>query len=138
MWQKLCDIRQRACVKMNAAVLNNPSEMVRQMAFPLVAEHRTQRALEIVSRETGLTYSKIFRLYYRRAHDVWREENQKLTAAFRRFAAQQERLYRERADTLAAVNAEIERLEGQHALGFLTSDQSGVGELDAEARSESS
>lgn len=103
---------------MSTGVLNNPSEMVRQMALPLVTEYRTERALEIVARETGLTYSKIYNLYYRRAKDVWRAENQKLSAAFRRFAENQERLYRERADYLAAINAEIERLERQNELAL--------------------
>jgi len=103
---------------LTAAVLNNPSEMVRQMAMPLVAEHRTERALEIVARESGLTYSKVYNLFYRRAKDVWRTENQKLTAAFKRFAAQQERLYRARANHLAAINAEIEALERQHGMAL--------------------
>jgi hypothetical protein len=108
---------------LTAAVLNNPSEMVRQMALPLVSEYRTERALEIVARETGLTYSKAYNLYYRRVKDVWRSENQKLTAAFKRFAAQQARLYRDRAESLSAVTAEIERMEGQIGIDLASGEE---------------
>lgn len=98
---------------LTAAVLDSPSEMVRQMALPLKAEFGVERACEIVSRETGLTYSKTYNLFYRRAKDVWRSENKKLTAAFRKFAASQEKIYRERADRFAQISAEIEMIEGQ-------------------------
>lgn len=118
MSQSFCRKPQRPGEMLTAAVLNDPTEMVRQMALPLKAEYGVERACEIVARETGLTYSKTYNLFYRRVKDVWRSENQKLTAAFRKFAATQERLYRERADRLAAVNAEIDRLERQHGLGI--------------------
>lgn len=105
---------------LTAAVLENPSEMVRQMALPIKAEYGVERACEIVARETGLTYSKTYNLFYRRVKDVWRGEHQKLTAAFRKFAASQERAYRERAERYAAISAEIELIEAQHefALGI--------------------
>lgn len=99
---------------MNAvAALNSPGDMIAQMVLPLADEMGRERAIEKVARDTGLTYSKTYRLFYRQSTDVWSRQKEQLTKAFKRFAMNQERLYRERAARYAAINAEIERLERQ-------------------------
>lgn len=116
MRQQLCGKPQRRCEMLSAAILNDPGEMVRQMALPLVPERRVKGALEVVSRETGLSYSKTYRLFYNAARDVWRAENKKIVEAFKRFTLEQERAYRNGAERLAALNAEIDRLERQYGM----------------------
>jgi hypothetical protein len=75
-------------------------------------------ALQIVARDTGLTYSKTYRLFYGAARDVWRKEHKKLVDAFKRFTIEQERAYREQAERCAALKAECEALEAQHELAI--------------------
>lgn len=115
MSHKPCGFPQKSCEKpMNAAALSNPSDMIAQMVLPLADEMGRERAIEKVARDTGLTYSKTYRLFYRQSTDVWSRQKEQLTKAFKRFAQSQERLYSERAARYAAINAEIERLERQH------------------------
>lgn len=114
---------------LSAAVLNDPSEMVRQMALPFIADRRVKGALQIVARDTGLTYSKTYRLFYGAARDVWRNEHKKLTDAFRRFVSDQERAYREQANRCAALKAECEALEAQYEFAIQSSRRA-VGEND--------
>ena len=82
MRNKLFDFSKSVFGKMNAAVLNNPGEMVRQMVIPLVPQRRVKGAIEHVSRDTGLTYSKTRRLFYGLANDVWSQEKEKIMATF--------------------------------------------------------
>jgi hypothetical protein len=112
--QHLCEKPKQRCEMLSAAVLNDPSEMVRQMALPFIPDRRVKGALLIVARDSGLTYSKTYRLFYGAARDVWRKEHKKLVDAFKRFTIEQERLYREQAERCAALRAECEALEGQH------------------------
>lgn len=117
MSQKSCDFPQKSRENlMGSAVLNDPANMVRQMVLPLADEHGRERAIEMVARICGLTYSKTYRLFYGQSTDVWSKQKQKLTAAFKSFAASQERAYRARAERYAAISAEIELLEAQHEL----------------------
>lgn len=117
MSQIPCEKSQTTCGKlMNADILNDPNEMVYQMVLPLVPRYKTERAIEIVARASGLSYSKTFNLYYRRTFDVWSKKKKKLIRAFRDFALEQEALYRDGATRFAEINAEIERLERQYGI----------------------
>lgn len=118
MSQHLCEKPKRRCEMLSAAIINDPSEMVRQMALPFISERRVKGALQIVSRDTGLTYSKTYRLFYGAARDVWRKEHKKLVEAFKKFTIEQERAYREQADRCAALKAECEALEAQYELAM--------------------
>lgn len=116
----------------SAAVLNDPNEMVRQMVSELKFEYGgTERAIEVVARDSGLTYSKTYNLFCRRTFDVWSKQKKELVAAFKQFVLRQERAYRDGAKRFAELNDEIERMERRHGMdseSFLR----GVGQLDTE------
>lgn len=131
MSQTSCDFPHKPYEKrMSVCVLSDPNDMVRQMVLPLADEHGRERAIEMVARICGLSYSKTYRLFYGQSTDVWSKQKQKLTAAFKSFAASQERLYRERAERYAAVHREIERIERQHGLDLDFASQVVGGGLD--------
>lgn len=121
-------IRDKA-VRMSTAgmVLDQTHTMVRQMVLPLVAQRRVKGALEYVSRESGLPYSKVRKIYYRLTDNILHFEFRNIAAAFERAAIRQERLYREEADRLAALIAERELWERQHGFN-LALDHSAMGE----------
>lgn len=129
MSQHLCEKPKCRCEMLSAAVLNDPSEMVRQMALPFIPERRVKGALQIVARDTGLTYSKTYRLFYGAARDVWRKEHNKLVSAFKQFTVEQERLHREQAERHAHMRAQCEALERQHEFA-LQARRSALGAAD--------
>ena len=102
---------------MTAAVIAERCQsMVYQMALPLVSERRVKGALQIVARDCDLSYSKVRKLFYRITDHVLAFERDNIVAAFKAYTIKQERAYREQADKLAAINAEIVRLEGQYGM----------------------
>lgn len=116
MSQFSCKEPQRRC-EVSAAILDNPNEMIRKMVYELKFEcGGTERAIEVVARDTGLTYSKTYNLVYRRTFDVWSKQKKGLVEAFKQFVLQQERTYRDGAKRYAELNEQIERLELQIGL----------------------
>lgn len=104
---------------MTAAVIAERCQsMVYQMALPLVTERRVKGALQIVARDCDITYSKARKLFYKITDHVLAFERDNIVAAFKTFTVRQERAYREQADRLAAINAEIDRLQAQHEMDF--------------------
>lgn len=117
MWNNLFRFRDKAFRMSTAAmVLDQTHNMVRQMALPLIPQRRVKGALEYVSRESGLPYSKVRKIYYRLTDNILHFEFANIASAFQRAALNQERAYREQADRLAAINAEIERLQAQYGM----------------------
>lgn len=106
-------------------VLDQTHSMVRQMVLPLVAQRRVKGALEYVSRESGLPYSKVRKIYYRLTDNILHFEFANIAAAFDRAAIRQERFYREEADRLATLIAERELWEKQHGFN-LAMDKGGL------------
>ena len=90
--------------------------MVRQLVLPLVPTRRVKGALECVSRETGVPYSKLRKIYYRLTDTVHHFEFKNISDALKRAALRQERLYREEADRLASLIAEREAWETQYGI----------------------
>jgi hypothetical protein len=105
--------------------------MVRQLVLPLVPTRRVKGALECVSRDTGVPYSKLRKIYYRLTDTVLHFEFKNISDALKRAALRQERLYREEADRLAALIAEREAWESQYGI-HLPIYSSAVGSTSAQ------
>lgn len=129
---------------LTTAVLENPNDMIREMVYGRKDEcGGTERAIELVARDTGLTYSKTYNLFYGRTFDVWSKQKTKLVASFKQFVLKQERTYRDGAKRCAELNDAIERLElqlglraePQYGMDLPTTSRS-VGELEAGPRRE--
>jgi len=97
-------------------VVDQAHSMVRQLVLPLVPERRVKGALEYASRETGVPYSKLRKIYYRLTDNILHFEFKNISDALKRAALKQERLYREEADRLAALIAEREAWESQYGI----------------------
>jgi hypothetical protein len=106
--------------------------MVRQLVLPLVPARRVKGALECVSRDTGVPYSKLRKLFYRISGTVHHFEYKNISDALKRAAVRQERLYREEADRLASLIAEREAWESQYGI-HLPVYQSPVGSPSSQA-----
>lgn len=73
------------------AVLDECHGMVRQMTLDLVPERRVKGALDTVARDSGLSYSKLRKIYYRLTDHILEFEFRNLEHAYRRFIESQER-----------------------------------------------
>lgn len=131
MWNNLFRDRNKEVRVSNAALaLDQAHTMVRQMALPLIPERRVKGALELVSRETGISYSKTRKIFYRLTDNILHFEFRNIAEAFKRAAQKQERLYRIEADRLQKILAANERMERQLDLLNQTAFQSGMGADD--------
>lgn len=117
MWNKLFRNRDKA-VRMStaAAVQDHASDMLRDMARPLIPERRVKGALDFIARETGIPYSKLRKIYYRLTQNILHFEFKNIADAYKRAVIRQERLYREEAERLATLIAEREAWERQYGL----------------------
>lgn len=114
MWDKLFRGRDKEDRMSTAALAQDQAyDMVRQMALPLIPQRRVKGALEQVSRETGLSYSKTRKIFYRLTDNILHFEFRNIADAFKRAASTQERLYRLEADRLQALLEANERMERQ-------------------------
>lgn len=111
--------RQRnfeARVSTAALVAEQTQGMVRQLVLPLVPTRRVKGALECASRESGVPYSKLRKLFYGITQTVHHFEFRNISDALKRAAIRQERMYREEADRLANLIAEREAWESQYGI----------------------
>ncbi len=117
MWNKSFRFRDKGFRMSTAALVQEQTYgMVKQMVLPLVPQRRVKGALEYVSRETGVPYSKLRKIYYRLTENIRHFEYVNISSALKRAAIKQERLYREEAERLATLIAEREAWEAQHVL----------------------
>lgn len=117
MWNKVFRERNNEVRLSTAALVADQTHgMVRQLVLPLVPTRRVKGALECVSRETGVPYSKLRKIYYRLTDTIQHFEFKNISDALKRAAVRQERLYREEADRLANLIAEREAWENQYGI----------------------
>lgn len=87
------------------AIQNNTREMLRQMALPLIPERRVKGALSLVSRETGLPFSKVRRIYYGITDHILAFEFSAIEAAHDKWLCEQERRLGAQIENLRAARA---------------------------------
>lgn len=101
-----------------AAVLDECHGMLRQMTLPLVPERRVKGALSIVARDSGLSYSKLRKIYYRLTDHILEFEFRNIAEAYiRHIKAHESKLEQELAELRALRDARAIR-ERQHAFSL--------------------
>lgn len=96
------------------AIQADTRNMLKQMCLPLIAERRVKGALSTVSRETGLPFSKLRRLYYGITDHILAFELKAIEIAYDRWLLNQEKRAERQLDQLRAMRTA--RLNGRLAL----------------------
>lgn len=94
-------------------VLDECHGMVRQMALPLVNERRVKGALHLVARDSGLSYSKLRKIYYRLTDHILEFEFRSIAEAYKRHVRDHERKLEQELAELRALR-EARALREQH------------------------
>lgn len=106
-----------------AAVLADECHgMVRQMALPLIPERRVKGALSALSRDSGVSYSKLRKMYYRLTDHILAVEWRSITAAYERYVEKQERALETELEQLRELRAAREMRERHGILNLAASD----------------
>lgn len=121
------DIAERG---MSAAALTHECrDYVKQMALPLVSQRRVKGALQTVSRESGVSYSKLRKIYYGLTDHILAFEFRNIAEAYQRYVITQERALereleqlraRKEAHQLRAQNYELDLAAPEGAVGAST------------------
>lgn len=98
------DIGERA-VTSAAAVQYECQTYVRQMTMPFIRERRVKGALSIVSRDSGVSYSKLRKIYYGLTDHILAFEFRSIAEAYKRHVIQHETRLTEELETLRALKA---------------------------------
>jgi DNA-binding transcriptional regulator PaaX len=96
-----------------ALVLEECHGMIRQMALPLISERRVKGALSAVSRESGISYSKLRKIYYRLTDHILEFEFRSIAEAYKRHVRDHERKLEQELAELRALR-EARALREQH------------------------
>ena len=96
-------------VRVNAAALDT-RDMISQMALPLIAQRRVKGALDFIARDTGVSYSKLRKIYYALTEHILHVEWNAIEAAHARWLVKQEqKLEHELATLRARQSARLQR-----------------------------
>lgn len=93
------------------AIQNDTRGMLRQLMLPLIPERRVKGALSLVSRETGLPFSKLRRLYYGITDHILAFEWRAIQSAHTRWLEEQEKKLAIELETLRALR--VARSQGR-------------------------
>lgn len=119
-----------------AAVLADECHgMVRQMALPLIPERRVKGALSVVSRDTGVSYSKLRKIYCRLTDHILAVELRSIAATYRKYVESQERALERELEELRELRAARAMREYHYELDLSAARPSGV-EAAADAQSQ--
>ncbi len=112
-----------------ALVLDECHGMVRQMALPLVTERRVKGALSVVARDSGLSYSKLRKIYYRLTDHILEFEFRSIAEAYKRHVRDHERKLEQELAELRALREARALREQHYAMDLKTSSRAvGPGE----------
>jgi hypothetical protein len=114
MWTNPFRDRNKGARMSALAISDTTHDMLRQMALPLVPERRVKGALHHVSRETGVSYSKLRKLYYRLSDHILATEWQAIRMAYQRHVESHEQKLEAELAQLRAIKAT--RLQGELSL----------------------
>lgn len=92
------------------SIQDDTRDMLRQMMLPLIPQRRVKGALSLVSRDTGLPFSKLRRVYYGITDHILAFEWSAIATAYQRHVENQERKLTQELETLRALKAA--RLQG--------------------------
>ncbi len=109
--------RRMSCA---SAVLDECNDMVKQMALPLVPQRRVKGALGAVSRESGISYSKVRKIYYRLTDHILEFEFRSIAKAYERHVVSQERKLEQELADLRALREAREMRERHGKLDIST------------------
>lgn len=123
MWDKLFRNRHGEVRVSALAITDHTHSMLRQMSLPLIAERRVKGALHVVSRDTGVSYSKLRKIYYKLTNHILAFEWAAIDAAHSRWIDKQEQKLTHDLETLRSIRAE--RLQGSLNFG-IPQNSSGV------------
>lgn len=103
--------------RMSAAALTHECrDYVKQMALPLVPQRRVKGALQTVSRDSGVSYSKLRKIYYGLTDHILAFEFRSIAEAYKRHVLQHEARLAQELETLRSLIDEQEMRERQHGL----------------------
>jgi hypothetical protein len=101
-------------------VLDECHGMIRQMALPLVSERRVKGALGAIARDTGLSYSKLRKVYYRLTDHILEFEFRSIAEAYKRHVRDHERKLEQELAELRALREARALREKHYALDLET------------------
>jgi hypothetical protein len=116
-----------------AALADECHGMIRQMTLPLIPQRRVKGALATISRDSGVSYSKLRKIYYRLTDHILAFELRSITAAYERYVVSQERALERELTELRELRAAREMRE-RHGVLSLTTPADNLGAVDREAR----
>lgn len=112
-----------------AAVTHECRDYVKQMALPLVPQRRVKGALQTVSRDSGVSYSKLRKIYYGLTDHILAFEFRSIAEAYQRHVLSQERALERELEQLRA-RKEAHQLRAQHYELDLAAPTGALGALD--------
>ena len=104
----------------SACAVDSTRDMLKQMCLPLIPERRVKGALSVVSRETGLPFSKVRRLYYGITDHILAFEWSAIEATYSAWLLKQERQLENDIENIRALRTA--RLQGRLHLHADTQD----------------
>jgi hypothetical protein len=111
MWKHSFRVGNKAVRVIDAAVIQDQCRSwVHQMVLPLKAERTTKGAISDVSRDSGVTFSKVRKIYYGLTDHILAYEHDRLRGAMVRFAENR------RAKALEDLNRYDRLLADRHFL----------------------
>lgn len=133
MRHNLFRFRTKAVRVSPAAVLADECHgMVRQMALPLIPERRVKGAISVLSRDSGVSYSKLRKIYYHLTDHILATEWRSITATYQRYIEAQERKLEQELTELRELRAAREMRE-RHGVLNLATPEKHLGAVDCEA-----
>jgi len=112
---------------MSAATLTHECRgYVKQMALPLVSQRRVKGALQTVSRDSGVSYSKLRKIYYGLTDHILAFEFRSIAEAYQRHVIAQERALERELEQLRALK-EARHLKAQNYEMDLATPENDVG-----------
>ena len=99
-----------------AAVTHECRDYVKQMALPLVSQRRVKGALQTVSRDSGVSYSKLRKIYYGLTDHILAFEFRSIAEAYKRHVLAHEARLAQELETLRSLIDEQELRERQNEL----------------------
>lgn len=95
---------KNGCGVSNAlSIQDDTRDMLRQMMLPLIPQRRVKGALSVVSRETGLPFSKVRRVYYGITDHILAFEWSAIAMAYQKHVEDSERRLTIELDNLRAL-----------------------------------
>jgi len=132
MWNKAFRSRNKEFPVSSAAVIaDDCHDMVRQMALPLVPQRRVKGALGAVARDSGVSYSKLRKIYYRLTDHILAVEFRSIAGAYKNHIEKQERALECELEQLRSLRAARMMKETHGEFDFKTS-AGAVGAVDGE------